>query len=61
MSKTPLPTVFPAFDQSAAPGTAEALALAPPPPRLAAADAFVFVTPECHALRDAEAVRPYAA
>lgn len=59
MSKTPLPTVVPAIDQSAAPGTAEALALVPP--RLAAADAFVFVAPECHALRDAEAVRPYAA
>ncbi|MGH4036159.1 NADPH-dependent FMN reductase [Actinomycetota bacterium Odt1-20B] len=44
LAKTPLPTVFPAFGQPAAPGTDEALALVSP--RLAAADAFVFVTPE---------------
>ncbi|MFE6743778.1 NADPH-dependent FMN reductase [Streptomyces tubercidicus] len=44
LAETPLPTVLPAFGQPPAPGTAEALALVSP--RLAAADAFVFVTPE---------------
>ncbi|MEU7579425.1 NAD(P)H-dependent oxidoreductase [Streptomyces sp. NPDC041068] len=44
LAETPLPTVFPAFGQPPAPGTEEALALVSP--RLAAADAFVFVTPE---------------
>ncbi|MFI1378581.1 NADPH-dependent FMN reductase [Embleya sp. NPDC020886] len=42
--ETPLPTVFPAFGQPPAPGTAELLAKVSP--RLAAADAFVIVTPE---------------
>ncbi|MGW1994478.1 NADPH-dependent FMN reductase [Embleya sp. NPDC001921] len=42
--ETPLPTVFPAFGQPPAPGTAELLAEVSP--RLAAADAFVIVTPE---------------
>ncbi|GAA1355924.1 NADPH-dependent FMN reductase [Streptomyces beijiangensis] len=42
--ETPLPTVFPAFGQPPAPGTEEALAAVSP--RLEAADAFVFVTPE---------------
>ncbi|MGW9212751.1 NADPH-dependent FMN reductase [Embleya sp. NPDC055664] len=42
--ETPLPTVFPAFGQ---PPTADAVALlAEVSPRLAAADAFVIVTPE---------------
>lgn len=44
LAETPLPTVFPAFGQPPAPGTEKALALVSP--RLAAADAFVFVTPE---------------
>ncbi|MFG2499759.1 NADPH-dependent FMN reductase [Streptomyces sp. NPDC048441] len=44
LAETPLPTVFPAFGQPPAPGTEEALALVSP--RLAAADAFLFVTPE---------------
>ncbi|NGO14654.1 NAD(P)H-dependent oxidoreductase [Streptomyces sp. HC44] len=44
LAETPLPTVFPAFGQQPPPGTEEALALVTP--RLAAADAFVFVTPE---------------
>ncbi|WP_371783969.1 NADPH-dependent FMN reductase [Streptosporangium subroseum] len=44
LAETPLPTVFPAFGQPAAPGTAELLATVSP--RLAAADAFVIVTPE---------------
>ncbi|MFI7339948.1 NADPH-dependent FMN reductase [Streptomyces sp. NPDC050085] len=44
LAETPLPTVLPAFGQEPAPGTTEALALVTP--RLAAADAFVFVTPE---------------
>ncbi|MEW9519629.1 NADPH-dependent FMN reductase [Streptomyces tubercidicus] len=44
LAETPLPTVLPAFGQPPAPGTEEALALVSP--RLAAADAFVFVTPE---------------
>ncbi|MFF1694204.1 NADPH-dependent FMN reductase [Streptomyces sp. NPDC058257] len=44
LTETPLPTVFPAFGQPPAPGTEEALALVSP--RLAAADAFLFVTPE---------------
>ncbi|MDF3142171.1 MULTISPECIES: NAD(P)H-dependent oxidoreductase [unclassified Streptomyces] len=44
LAETPLPTVFPAFGQQSPPGTEEALALVTP--RLAAADAFVFVTPE---------------
>ncbi|MDP9850128.1 NADPH-dependent FMN reductase [Streptosporangium lutulentum] len=44
LAETPLPTVFPAFGQPAAPGTAELLAAVSP--RLAAADAFVIVTPE---------------
>ncbi|UNO41503.1 NAD(P)H-dependent oxidoreductase [Streptomyces sp. MST-110588] len=41
---TPLPRVFPAFDRPPAPGTGELLAEVSP--RLAAADAFVIVTPE---------------
>ncbi|MEV0575972.1 MULTISPECIES: NADPH-dependent FMN reductase [unclassified Streptomyces] len=44
LTETPLPTVLPAFGEPPAPGTEEALALVSP--RLAAADAFVFVTPE---------------
>lgn len=44
LAETPLPTVFPAFGQPPASGTEEALAEVSP--RLAAADAFVFVTPE---------------
>ncbi|MHC5263619.1 NADPH-dependent FMN reductase [Streptomyces sp. UC4497] len=44
LAETPLPTVLPAFGQEPPPGTKEALALVSP--RLAAADAFVFVTPE---------------
>ncbi|MEV7197128.1 NAD(P)H-dependent oxidoreductase [Streptomyces sp. NPDC093510] len=44
LAETPLPTVLPAFGQPPAPGTTEALALVTP--RLAAADAFVFITPE---------------
>ncbi|MFE0172612.1 NADPH-dependent FMN reductase [Streptomyces sp. NPDC059002] len=44
LAETPLPTVLPAFGQPPAPGTEEALALVSP--RLAAADAFVFITPE---------------
>ncbi|MDQ0605392.1 NAD(P)H-dependent FMN reductase [Streptomyces canus] len=44
LAEIPLPTVFPAFGQQPPPGTEEALALMTP--RLAAADAFVFVTPE---------------
>ncbi|MFF3639911.1 NADPH-dependent FMN reductase [Streptomyces sp. NPDC002564] len=44
LAETPLPTVLPAFGQPPAPGTEEALARVSP--RLAAADAFVFVTPE---------------
>ncbi|MFG2554073.1 NADPH-dependent FMN reductase [Streptomyces sp. NPDC048581] len=44
LAETPLPTVFPAFGQQPPPGTEEALTLVTP--RLAAADAFVFVTPE---------------
>ncbi|QES43485.1 NADPH-dependent FMN reductase [Streptomyces venezuelae] len=44
LAETPLPTVLPAFGQPPAPGTTEALALVSP--RLAAADAFVFITPE---------------
>ncbi|WP_069886628.1 NADPH-dependent FMN reductase [Streptomyces luteocolor] len=44
LAVTPLPTVLPPFGGPAAPGTEEALALVSP--RLAAADAFVFVTPE---------------
>ncbi|WP_369169403.1 NADPH-dependent FMN reductase [Streptomyces sp. R28] len=44
LAETPLPTVFPAFGQQPPPGTEEALALVTP--RLAAADAFVLVTPE---------------
>ncbi|MGW1788237.1 NADPH-dependent FMN reductase [Streptomyces tubercidicus] len=44
LAETPLPTVLPAFGQPPAPGTGEVLALVSP--RLAAADAFVFVTPE---------------
>ncbi|MFC9242849.1 NADPH-dependent FMN reductase [Streptomyces sp. NPDC057136] len=44
LAETSLPTVLPAFGQPPAPGTDEALALVSP--RLAAADAFVFVTPE---------------
>ncbi|GCD95064.1 NADPH-dependent FMN reductase [Embleya hyalina] len=42
--ETPLPTVFPAFGQPPAAGTVELLAEVSP--RLAAADAFVIVTPE---------------
>ncbi|MCQ4214347.1 NADPH-dependent FMN reductase [Streptomyces longispororuber] len=44
LAETPLPTVLPAFGQEPPPGTTEALATVTP--RLAAADAFVFVTPE---------------
>ncbi|WP_409239162.1 NADPH-dependent FMN reductase [Streptomyces sp. PA5.6] len=44
LAETPLPTVLPAFGQPPAPGTTEALAQVGP--RLAAADAFVFITPE---------------
>ncbi|MEU6391500.1 NAD(P)H-dependent oxidoreductase [Streptomyces sp. NPDC046939] len=44
LAETPLPTVLPAFGQEPPPGTAEALALVSP--RLAAADAFILVTPE---------------
>ncbi|QNS04471.1 NADPH-dependent FMN reductase [Streptomyces xanthii] len=44
LAETPLPTVLPAFGQEPPPGTREALAAVSP--RLAAADAFVFVTPE---------------
>ncbi|GGW36125.1 MULTISPECIES: NADPH-dependent FMN reductase [Streptomyces] len=44
LAETPLPTVFPAFGQQPPPGTEEQLALVSP--RLAAADAFVLVTPE---------------
>ncbi|NGO80120.1 NAD(P)H-dependent oxidoreductase [Streptomyces sp. YC504] len=44
LAETPLPTVLPAFGQEPPAGTTEALALVSP--RLAAADAFVFVTPE---------------
>lgn len=44
LAETPLPTVLPAFGQPPAPGTEEALALVSP--CLAAADAFVFITPE---------------
>ncbi|WP_369215312.1 NADPH-dependent FMN reductase [Streptomyces flavofungini] len=44
LAETPLPTVLPAFGGPLAPGTEEALARVSP--RLAAADAFVFVTPE---------------
>jgi NAD(P)H-dependent FMN reductase len=42
--ETPLPTVYPGFGQPAEPGAAELLAAVSP--RLAAADAFVIVTPE---------------
>ena len=42
--QTPLPTVLPAFGQQPPPGSTEQLALVSP--RLAAADAFVLVTPE---------------
>ncbi|MFC8131839.1 NADPH-dependent FMN reductase [Streptomyces sp. NPDC057302] len=44
LAETPLPTALPAFGQPPAPGTEEALALVSP--RLAAADAFLFVAPE---------------
>ncbi|MCX4669485.1 NAD(P)H-dependent oxidoreductase [Streptomyces sp. NBC_01381] len=44
LAETPLPTALPAFGQPLAPGVKEALALVSP--RLDAADAFVFVTPE---------------
>ncbi|NEB78371.1 NAD(P)H-dependent oxidoreductase [Streptomyces sp. SID14478] len=44
LAETPLPTVLPAFGQDPAPEAVQALALVTP--RLAAADAFVFVTPE---------------
>ncbi|WP_327671719.1 MULTISPECIES: NAD(P)H-dependent oxidoreductase [unclassified Streptomyces] len=44
LAETPLPTVLPAFGGEPEPGAKEALALVSP--RLAAADAFVFVTPE---------------
>jgi NAD(P)H-dependent FMN reductase len=44
LTETPLPTVLPSFGQPAAEGTKEALARVSP--RLAAADAFVIVTPE---------------
>lgn len=44
LAETPLPTVFPAFGQPLAPGNEELLAAVSP--RLAAADAFVVVTPE---------------
>jgi NAD(P)H-dependent FMN reductase len=44
LAETPLPTVFPAFGRQPPPGSREQLALVSP--RLAAADAFVLVTPE---------------
>ncbi|MWA13193.1 NADPH-dependent FMN reductase [Streptomyces sp. BA2] len=44
LAETPLPTVLPAFGEPPAPGVEEALAQVSP--RLEAADAFVFVTPE---------------
>ncbi|MEU5896285.1 MULTISPECIES: NAD(P)H-dependent oxidoreductase [Streptomyces] len=44
LAETPLPSVLPAFGAPPEPATAEALALVSP--RLAAADAFVFITPE---------------
>ncbi|WP_055564046.1 NADPH-dependent FMN reductase [Streptomyces atriruber] len=44
LAETPLPTVLPAFGGPLPPGTEEALAVVTP--RLAAADAFVFITPE---------------
>ncbi|MER7176262.1 NADPH-dependent FMN reductase [Streptomyces mesophilus] len=44
LAETPLPTVLPAFGGQLSPGTKQALDLVSP--RLAAADAFVFVTPE---------------
>ncbi|MFI9156891.1 NADPH-dependent FMN reductase [Kitasatospora aureofaciens] len=44
LAATPLPTVFPSFGGELPPGEAELLAAVSP--RLAAADAFVFVTPE---------------
>ncbi|WP_306335348.1 NADPH-dependent FMN reductase [Streptomyces sp. KL118A] len=44
LAETPLPTVLPAFGGPLPPGTEEALAAVTP--RLAAADAFVFITPE---------------
>lgn len=44
LAETPLPTALPAFGQPLTPGTQETLALVSP--RLDAADAFVFVTPE---------------
>lgn len=44
LAEAPLPTTLPAFGQPPAPGSEEALARVSP--RLAAADAFVFVTPE---------------
>ncbi|WP_328329409.1 MULTISPECIES: NADPH-dependent FMN reductase [unclassified Streptomyces] len=44
LAEIPLPTVLPAFDGPPPEGTAEALAAISP--RLAAADAFVIVTPE---------------
>ncbi|MFD8702861.1 NADPH-dependent FMN reductase [Kitasatospora sp. NPDC059648] len=44
LAATPLPTVFPSFGGELPPADAELLAAVSP--RLAAADAFVFVTPE---------------
>ncbi|MFD7295071.1 NADPH-dependent FMN reductase [Streptomyces sp. NPDC059897] len=44
LTETPLPDVLPAFGEEPAPEVLEALARVSP--RLAAADAFVFVTPE---------------
>ncbi|MGW6361738.1 NADPH-dependent FMN reductase [Streptomyces sp. NPDC055092] len=44
LAETPLPTVFPAFGQELPQDSTELLAAVSP--RLAAADAFVFVTPE---------------
>ncbi|MFB6678555.1 NADPH-dependent FMN reductase [Streptomyces sp. NPDC056390] len=44
LARTPLPTVFPAFGQELPQDSTELLAAVSP--RLAAADAFVFVTPE---------------
>ncbi|MCX3059376.1 NADPH-dependent FMN reductase [Streptomyces beihaiensis] len=44
LTETPLPTVLPAFGQEPEPAASQALGLVTP--RLAAADAFVFVTPE---------------
>ncbi|MDG4860472.1 NAD(P)H-dependent oxidoreductase [Streptomyces sp. T-3] len=44
LSETPLPTALPAFGQELAPESQELLSAVSP--RLAAADAFVFVTPE---------------